>query len=52
MTSHPEIGYTDVTVIGAGIAGLTTAYWLKQDGKEQYHALVLGGNLLSRIKNT
>jgi len=33
MTNHPEIDYTDVTVIGAGLTGLTTAYWLKRGGK-------------------
>ena len=33
MKSCPEIDYTDVTVIGAGLTGLTTAYWLKRGGK-------------------
>lgn len=33
MTSFPETDYTDVTVIGAGLTGLTTAYWLKHSGK-------------------
>lgn len=33
MKSCPEIEYTDVTVIGAGLTGLTTAYWLKRGGK-------------------
>lgn len=33
MTSHPKIDYTDVTVIGAGLTGLTTAYWLKRGEK-------------------
>lgn len=33
MMSNPEIDYTDVTVIGAGLTGLTTAYWLKRGGK-------------------
>ena len=33
MTSHDRIYNTDVTVIGAGLTGLTTAYWLKRNGK-------------------
>ena len=33
MMNNPEIDYTDVTVIGAGLTGLTTAYWLKRGGK-------------------
>ena len=34
MMNNPEIDYTDVTVIGAGLTGLTTAYWLKRGGKK------------------
>lgn len=33
MTSHDRIYNTDVTVIGAGLTGLTTAYLLKRNGK-------------------
>ena len=34
MMNNPEIDYTDVTVIGAGLTGLTTTYWLKRGGKK------------------
>ena len=34
MMNHAEKDHTDVTVIGAGLTGLTTAYWLKRGGKK------------------
>ncbi len=32
MKNQPQVINTDVTVIGAGLTGLTTAYWLKLKG--------------------
>ena len=32
MTNHENIEKAEVTVIGAGLTGLTTAYWLKRKG--------------------
>ena len=32
MTNQMNIEQSDVTVIGAGLTGLTTAYWLKRQG--------------------
>ena len=32
MSNHINIEETEVTVIGAGLTGLTTAYWLKRHG--------------------
>lgn len=34
MTSHNKIDKTDVIIVGAGLTGLTTAYWLKRSGKK------------------
>ena len=49
MMNHAEIDYTDVTVIGAGLTGLTTAYWLKRGGKN-VHVVETDSRIGGQIK--
>ena len=49
MMNNPEIDYTDVTVIGAGLTGLTTAYWLKRGGKN-VHVVETDNRIGGQIK--